>query len=163
MTLIIRIQGKKSNNKLPCGIIGVVELKLNTVERIAILLTVFFMVALLAYHLGRESSEAPITVITERKADRAEVLRGGDEPLLSPALSPATAEEDASKPGDTKININTATVEELCALPGIGEVLAERIIDYRRQNGDFEFIEDIMEVKGIGEGIFAKIRDYITV
>jgi len=147
---------------LLCGIIGVGELKLNTVEKCAIMLTIIFIVLLLGYHFGRESSEAPFTVITERKADRAEVLKGGDAPSVSPSVSPEATGKDSSKPDGTKMNINTATAEELCSLPGIGEVLAERIVEYRRENGDFEFIEDIMEVKGIGEGIFAKIRDHIT-
>jgi competence protein ComEA len=140
-------------------------MKLSTVERIAIALAAVFMAGLLAYHLGRESSEAPVTVITERKADRAEVLRGGDEPSPAPSVSPAeaSAEDEASVPVVSKININTATAEELCGLPGIGEVLAGRIVEFRRQHGNFKSIEDIMEVKGIGKGIFEKIRDYITI
>lgn len=61
------------------------------------------------------------------------------------------------------ININTASREELTLLPGIGESLAGRIIDYRIKHGDFEKVEDIMEVKGIGEKIFNELHDYITV
>jgi competence protein ComEA len=61
------------------------------------------------------------------------------------------------------ININTATLEELDSLPGIGPVTAQKIIDYRQANGLFNRIEDIMNVPGIGEGTFAKIKDLITV
>ena len=63
---------------------------------------------------------------------------------------------------ETKTNINSATVEELDELPGIGPVIANRIIEYR-QNKPFSTIEDIMNVKGIGEKIFAGIKDIITV
>ncbi len=62
-----------------------------------------------------------------------------------------------------KININTATVEELDALPGIGPAIAQRIVDYRTQNGPFKVIEDIKQVRGIGDAIFADIKDNITV
>jgi len=61
------------------------------------------------------------------------------------------------------ININTATLEELDSLPGIGPITAQKIIDYRLANGLFNRIEDIMNVPGIGEGTFTKIKDLITV
>ena len=59
------------------------------------------------------------------------------------------------------IDINRADSETLEKLPGIGPVLAGRIIEYRRSYGEFSDIEEIMEVSGIGEKIFAKIRDFI--
>lgn len=61
------------------------------------------------------------------------------------------------------ININTATLEELDRLPGIGPSIAQAIIDYRTANGPFKTIEDINNVKGIGDALFAKIKDSITV
>ena len=61
------------------------------------------------------------------------------------------------------ININTASKSELTSLSGIGEAKAEDIINYRTQNGNFKSIDDIKNVKGIGDAIFAKIKDYITV
>jgi competence protein ComEA len=61
------------------------------------------------------------------------------------------------------ININTANLEELDSLPGIGPAIAQRIIDYRETNGNFARIEDITEVSGIGEATFAKIKDMIVV
>ena len=67
---------------------------------------------------------------------------------------------------DTKrlyININTPDVEELDLLPGIGEKLAESIISYRTENGFFQTIEDIKNVPKIGDSIFEKIKDYITI
>lgn len=60
-----------------------------------------------------------------------------------------------------KVNINTATKEELMKLPGIGEQTAERIIQYRKLYGNFKRIEDIMNVKGIGQKKFEKIKRYL--
>ena len=61
------------------------------------------------------------------------------------------------------ININTATLAQLDTLPGIGLSYAQAIIDYRTQNGAFKAIEDIKNVKHIGDSVFAKIKDRITV
>lgn len=66
-------------------------------------------------------------------------------------------------PEDMIININTATKEELTTLDGIGEVTAEKIIEYRENNNGFLTTEELMEVDGIGEGKFEKIRSRITV
>ena len=62
-----------------------------------------------------------------------------------------------------KININSASADELIQLPGIGEKIAEAIIAYREEYGEFGSIEEIMEVSGIGEGKFNNIKAYITV
>jgi competence protein ComEA len=62
-----------------------------------------------------------------------------------------------------KININTADESELTTLPGIGDKKAETIIAYRDENGEFKSVEDIMNVKGIGEKLFDGIKDLITV
>lgn len=64
---------------------------------------------------------------------------------------------------DGKININTASIEQLTTLTGIGEAKAKAIIQYREENGNFSTIEDIMKVSGISENIFAKIKENITV
>ena len=61
------------------------------------------------------------------------------------------------------ININTASAEELDKLPGIGPAIAKAIIDYRTKNGSSKKIEDINDVKGIGDALFEKIKDQITV
>ena len=61
------------------------------------------------------------------------------------------------------VNINTADEKELCTLAGIGSSKAKSIIAYREANGRYEKIEDVMKVEGIQQGLFAKIRDSITV
>jgi len=61
------------------------------------------------------------------------------------------------------VNINTATRTELIQVPKIGEKMAERIVDFRKANGPFRRIEDIMNVKGMGEKTFLAIRPYLTV
>lgn len=64
---------------------------------------------------------------------------------------------------NSKISLNEASIEELQTLPGIGESKAKDIIEYRETNGKFETIEDIQNVSGVGEKLFAKIKDYITI
>lgn len=61
------------------------------------------------------------------------------------------------------VNINTATAEELKTLPGIGPSKAAAIVEYRQQNGQFKSVDDLKNVKGIGEGVLAKLRDEATV
>ncbi len=77
------------------------------------------------------------------------------------AAPKAAAKAPALAPGE-KVNINTASKEELDRLPGIGPAKAQAILDYRAQHR-FDTIEDIMKVKGIKEGEFGKIKDLITV
>ena len=71
--------------------------------------------------------------------------------------------EGGAGAGDGLVDINTATKQELCTLPGVGESRAESIISYREKNGGFGRIEDIMKVEGIKEGMFSKMKDKICV
>lgn len=61
------------------------------------------------------------------------------------------------------INVNTASASDLEALPGIGEVLAQRIVDYRTEHGPFATVDDLLDVSGIGDAILGDIRDQVTV
>lgn len=78
------------------------------------------------------------------------------------AESGAAGSGSAGIPLEGKININTASAEKLDELPGIGPVLAGRIIDYREQNGGFQSLEQLKNVSGIGESIFEKLKDLIS-
>lgn len=75
----------------------------------------------------------------------------------------SAASESIGSGTDGKININTASREQLMTLAGIGETKADQIIAYRTDNGAFRKIEDIMQVAGIKEGLFEKIKECITV
>lgn len=70
--------------------------------------------------------------------------------------------KDNSATPKGKISISNATLEELMTLPGVGEAKAKSIIEYRNSNGPFNQIEDIMKVSGIGDNLFAQIKEYIT-
>ncbi len=83
--------------------------------------------------------------------------------VLGLVLQPLFSLQAGSKSTDQKININTASSEDLQKLPRVGPAVAQRILDYRKENGNFKRVEDIMKVRGIGEKIFAQIKDMITV
>ena len=69
----------------------------------------------------------------------------------------------AAPSDDSRVNLNTATAEELMTIPGIGEAKAKAIVSYRQENGDFSSIEEIMNISGIKEGLFRQMKDYIMV
>jgi competence protein ComEA len=61
------------------------------------------------------------------------------------------------------VNLNTASSEQLETLPGIGKSTAERILEYRQKNGSFKKVEDLMNVRGVGEKSFLKLKPLVTV
>ena len=76
------------------------------------------------------------------------------------------AQKAAAKPAASApavVNLNTATATQIATLPGVGEKAAQRIIEYREKNGGFKKIEELMNVKGIGEKSFLKLKPLITV
>ena len=95
--------------------------------------------------------------------------------VLAIAAAPLAAQTAAANPAaksgrsaakavpGAPINLNTATEAQLTGLPGIGPKAAQRILEYRQKNGSFKKIEDLMNVKGIGEKSFLKLKPLITV
>jgi competence protein ComEA len=104
------------------------------------------------------------TTVAKSEEPKAKAVEAKKEEMPKAKAKAAETKEAATPkiaPG-TKVNINTADRETLDALPGIGPVKAQAILDYRAEN-KFETIEDIMKVKGIKEGEFGKIKDMIKV
>lgn len=106
----------------------------------------------------------------EKRINLAGVLSDGDmvffpevgEALAEGASDYITSTESGSTAG-APININTAGEQALCTLPGIGSSKAQAIISYREEHGSFKDIKEIMNVNGIGENLFAQIKDLICV
>jgi competence protein ComEA len=74
------------------------------------------------------------------------------------------AQEKANPvPDKAVVNLNTATIEQLEELPGVGRATAQRILEYRQKNGNFTKVEQLMNVKGIGEKSFLKLKPLIVV
>lgn len=97
----------------------------------------------------------------EAAVNLAAVLRDGEK-LYIPALGEAVAQE-ADEAESALVNLNTADAARLQTLPGIGESRAADILAYREERGGFKSVEDIMQVPGIKESTYEKIRDKITV
>ena len=107
---------------------------------IVTLVAIFFLIG---YSMGMNSNSGTISVsyITETKQTVSQVV---------------------TSDSDTPVNINTATIYELMTLPGIGQTLGQRIIDYRNSNGAFQTIYDLLLVEGIGESTLEDIITMIT-
>ncbi len=85
-------------------------------------------------------------------------------PTQIPAASLTRAETPApAKPAQELVNLNTATLEQLMSLPHIGETLAQRILDYRAAHNGFKTVDELKQVKGIGDAFFDDIADKVTV
>ncbi len=103
---------------------------------------------------------------TREEADRG-LYAPGSDPSAGGGSVPGSAggqSGQAALLGDAgKVNLNTATAQELCTLPGVGETRAAAIIAYRREHGGFSEPEELMQISGIGERSFEKMKEYITV
>lgn len=103
-----------------------------------------------------------------RAVNQAQELSDGEQitvPTVEEAQEPAqpAVSGGSAASGDGKVNLNTAGIEELCTLTGIGETRAQAIVDYREQNGGFQSIEELMNIDGIKEKTFEKLKEEVTV
>ena len=96
-----------------------------------------------------------------RRVNLARALRDGDQVDVPEQGTVSAPAESVERIGP--VNLNTATLEELDSLPGIGPALAGRIIAYREANGGFSSVEQIVEVSGIGATLLERLVDYLTV
>lgn len=126
-----------------------------------------FLLFGLGLYFGRTTGG---TVLYQRPAAASSVAAEAPEALEEPEApeapeEPAAPEETETEPEGmaSRVNLNTADAAALESLPGIGPALAQRIIDYRMANGPFQTTAEIQDVRGIGAGIYAKIKDSITV
>ena len=98
-----------------------------------------------------ESSTVTVSDSTVEKDDKTSESISADH----------TTKDNHLHKKDACINVNSALADELVSLTGIGPVLAQRIVEFRKENGNFKDASDLLKVKGIGEGKLKKIRDYI--
>lgn len=136
-------------------------MKLKKAEISIIIITIIFISFTIGFFIGRSTGEKniSISVAEESTAEPASISPEADG---EKETAPAERQENPEQNGKL-VNINTASAEELETLSGIGQVLAARIIEYREQNGGFENIYEITRVRGIGEKIYDRIKDNISV
>jgi competence protein ComEA len=162
-------------------------------DRVYLFLTVFLLIAAIAGGIMlavQHSRNQPVEIVlsqTEPPVQNGDLYIGGavanpgiyawqEGDTLETLLSDAGVESDADlshvevyvpregeEQSPQKIDINRAETWLLEALPGIGQTLAERIVDYRNASGPFQRIEDLLKVSGVGEATFENMKDFITV
>jgi len=109
-----------------------------------------------------ESAAAGFDAISHKESDGYSDSENPAD-IIDRADAAVSHKADSSEVEGLLVNINTCTVEQLTLLPSIGETRAKSIIRYREENGPFRSIADIMQVPGIGESIFDRIKQYIYV
>lgn len=115
---------------------------------VLVLVTGIFAAFIAGFFAGRNLNRSPVQIYQAQ----------------TPSHSATVPAETAAAPTIPEIiNINTATTQQLETLPGIGPALAQRIVDYRAEHGDFSAPEELINVKGIGESKLLDILDLITV
>lgn len=125
---------------------------------LGVLCSLAFMIA-----LGHIARQQPLPKETAVFPDYAFIPTGAERAAIEQAQADGTYAVPLRYESDYRymVDLNSAGKDELCVLPEIGPALAQRILDYRAEHGPFRSCEDLMNVKGIGEKKFAKIRPYL--
>ena len=123
-------------------------------ERLLLLAAAVFLVFCTGFFLGGRTASGGIRVITEKTVPQERELAANTTDAADTHALPAPEE---------RLDLNTATAEDLIFLPGIGPALAQRIVDYREENGPFTAVDELKNVSGIGEKRLEALRDYVTV
>ena len=125
---------------------------------ILVILTCVFAAFLGGFHIGRRMNRSPVHIYQIAPAEETQPEEAEE------AEEPAEEAAEETEPAVIfPLNINTATIPELDQLPGIGPVLAQRIVDYRDAHGGYNAVEELVKVNGIGDAKLMEILDLITV
>lgn len=111
-------------------------------------------------HEAIEAAGGLAGVVDTTSLNLARQLVDGEQVLVG--ITPVTPAGEPGSPGGA-VNLNTATVDQLDELPGVGPVTAQSIVDWRTENGPFRSVDDLLEVRGIGEATVGDLRDLVTV
>ena len=126
---------------------------------ILVVLTCIFAAFLGGFHIGRRMNRSPVHIY--------QITPAAEESQPEEPEAEEVAEEEVTEETEPAVvfplNINTATIPELDQLPGIGPVLAQRIVDYRDAHGGYKAMEELVKVNGIGDAKLMEILDLITV
>jgi competence protein ComEA len=101
--------------------------------------------------------------LARQVTDGEQIIVGQPAPLQPTTAPGATSSSAPTAPPNAPVNLNTATLDQLDALPGVGPVLAQRILDYRTQNGPFTTIDQLQEVPGVGPKKFDSLKSHVRI